>query len=627
MEMGYDKDKYTGNQYVGLRFASVSIPTNCMIRNAYIEFTVKSTGACCDRNLQISVRMQKHANAPRFQAAGAKNVLHDIWTKSSTEYFKRYVPQIDKKPGDKAYTPTFAKAMQEVVDMPDWKQGNAMVVIFGDSSAKTVRESREYLSADNDAAKAALLVIEYYELDKWNLRVDALPYVAYASAAIFRTINCWMPAIVGGRVNTVLNSVLLCVPMILCSVALSLNACPYPFLWLCVFLSGGFAGGQLATCVNNVSNYFPKRRQGTLLGLMVGLATLGEAITLGLTAPLTSVGICAAGKDGKCDAKAMGRKYAFNLGAIWTLFLVAVSIGGWVRLNNLPGHGERATLRNIINYLKLSGVAVFWAAVISFAWWMTEEPIDGEAAASILRAFGLLLVIFFFAQGTLRICFRGVIGEKLKQQMSILRTRDAWLMTLLCFATLGTYIAWVWAFRTVAMALFISAQDNPREMMDADTFSFLGPLVGGISIIVGGYFADRFSGAAVTQWSTVGLFIGMFLALVFVQFGNDAKPTERESNLPLWCIASIIIFIFSGAGAGGVFRQIGFLYPPETRGPMLGFATGFATIGALFVVVLVVQAVVHEFTAIIFSLLLIVYIVVIIVNFCFYKRAASTNQC
>merc|ERR1711957_1030037 len=109
--------------------------------------------------------------------------------------------------------------------------------------------------------------------------------------------------------------------------------------------------------------------------------------------------------------------------------------------------------------------------------------------------------------------------------------------------------------------------------MDIDTISFLGPLLGGISIIVGGYLADRFSGAAVTQWSTVGLFVAVLLALLFVETGNDTEPKKRGDGLPLWCVASCLVFIFSGAGAGGVFRQIGFLSPPETRGPMLGFAT------------------------------------------------------
>jgi hypothetical protein len=120
IELGYDNDKYIGNQYVGLRFAQVNVPANSYVHTAHIDFTVDAIGDCCNETFDITVKMQKSANASVFTNQG-NAYLRSLWTGVSTTASMTYSPVLDDTVGALVTTPDISHIVQEVVGQADWQ--------------------------------------------------------------------------------------------------------------------------------------------------------------------------------------------------------------------------------------------------------------------------------------------------------------------------------------------------------------------------------------------------------------------------------------------------------------------------------------------------------------------------
>ncbi|CAE8693089.1 unnamed protein product [Polarella glacialis] len=160
IELGYDNDKYIGNQYVGLRFAQVNVPANSYVHTAHIAFIVDAIGDCCNETFDITVKMQKSTDASVF--TGQSNAyLRSLWTGVSTTASMTYSPVLDDTVGALVTTPDISHIVQEVVGQADWQANKAMVVLFGGSTGSTEQHSREYESYNTSPDQAPKLVITY----------------------------------------------------------------------------------------------------------------------------------------------------------------------------------------------------------------------------------------------------------------------------------------------------------------------------------------------------------------------------------------------------------------------------------------------------------------------------------
>ncbi len=144
MELVYDGH----DQIVGLRFLNVSIPPTATITEAYIEFETDDT---YNRNpCNLLIHGQAHNNAPAFSTS-PRNISDRTPTNSSVTWSP---PDWNQK-DEKHRTPNLAAIIQEIIKIPGWNSGNAMVfVIVGEG-----RRSAE--SFEEEPANAALLHIEY----------------------------------------------------------------------------------------------------------------------------------------------------------------------------------------------------------------------------------------------------------------------------------------------------------------------------------------------------------------------------------------------------------------------------------------------------------------------------------
>lgn len=93
----------------------------------------------------------------------------------------------------------------------------------------------------------------------------------------------------------------------------------------------GFGGGNFSASMSNISYFFPKKQQGTALGLNAGLGNLGVSMTqfvtpLIITLPLLGAAQLAGGKA----------LYLQNAAFFWVPFILATAIAAAIGMDNLP---------------------------------------------------------------------------------------------------------------------------------------------------------------------------------------------------------------------------------------------------------------------------------------------------
>ena len=150
IELVYDT-KTTGSQKVGLRFNGVSIPSNSVITNAYIQFTVDEKTSS---STNLTIKGEKSSNAATFTATGKVSI------RGTTNASVNWIPAGWQTVGQvniAQQTPDLKSIVQEIIALPNWASGNSLAfIVTGTGSGK-----RTAVSYETSPAKAAMLYVEY----------------------------------------------------------------------------------------------------------------------------------------------------------------------------------------------------------------------------------------------------------------------------------------------------------------------------------------------------------------------------------------------------------------------------------------------------------------------------------
>jgi NNP family nitrate/nitrite transporter-like MFS transporter len=159
-----------------------------------------------------------------------------------------------------------------------------------------------------------------------------------------------------------------------------------------------------------------------------------------------------------------------------------------------------------------------------------------------LATAGLVYVPLAVAAAILAFLFMDNLREAKadpKPTVKSLREPHTYLMSFLYIGTFGSFIGYSAAFPTLLTVVFGRADI-------ALTWGFLGALIGSLCRPTGGRLADRIGGAKVT----VGAFAAMAVA------GAVAVVGVRQESLPLFFVAFMALFAFTGVGNGSTYRMI-----------------------------------------------------------------------
>ena len=172
-----------------------------------------------------------------------------------------------------------------------------------------------------------------------------LTAIAGLAGATMRIPAAFLIRLAGGRNTIFLTTAMLLAPAIGTGIALQHKEWP---LWVFQLMAlwSGVGGGNFASSMSNISTFFPKRLQGTALGLNAGIGNFGVT-TMQIVIPLVmTVGLL--GNIGgepmtllKDSGWIMGKitagtpTWIQNAGFAWVLSLVPLSILCWFGMNNL----------------------------------------------------------------------------------------------------------------------------------------------------------------------------------------------------------------------------------------------------------------------------------------------------
>ncbi len=461
--------------------------------------------------------------------------------------------------------------------------------------------------------------------------------IAGLTGATLRIPSAFFIRLCGGRNTIFFTTTLLIIPALGTGIALQDKNTPLWVFQLLALLSG-FGGGNFASSMSNISFFFPKKSQGLALGLNAGLGNFGVttmqilvplAMTFALFGKLGGDPMILQNTSGTLIGKisAGSETYIQNAGFIWLLFLVPLSFLSWFGMHNIctaevsPDLGSPLKCFAIIIGMLLIG---FGTAAFGL-WLMLPESVNGSGfgiSKEIVLVFVITLTV-----GLLKI-IPGRIGTSLTRQYRIFDNKHTWVMSIIYTMTFGSFIGYAASFPLAIKVIFGYQHLLVDGVMTHDTinpngpsalmFAWMGPFIGALIRPVGGWIADKFGGAMVTQiCSVVMVFSALGVAYYMKAAYSSATP---EAFFVPFLLLFLVLFAATGIGNGSTFRTIAMVFPKEQAGPVLGWTSAVAAYGAFYIPKVFgeqIKATTPEVALIGFAAF---YLVCIMINWWFYLR-------
>jgi len=465
-----------------------------------------------------------------------------------------------------------------------------------------------------------------------------LTAISGIAGATMRIPASFLVRLAGGRNTIFLTTSMLLAPAIGTGIALQHPEWP---LWVFQLMAlwSGVGGGNFASSMSNISTFFPKRLQGTALGLNAGLGNFGVTtmqivIPLVMTLPLLG----AFGGEPMTLVKDSGwifgkiaagtPTWIQNAGFAWVFSLVPLGAICWFGMNNLKTVSPDAG-HPIVAFAKITYLYTLAFVPAIFILYLYLPAPTGLGLLNMWVAVPLDIVLALL---TMRLAAFGSMKEGVAKQFAIFRNKHTWSLTALYIVTFGSFIGFsmvlplaitvIFGFQHVADAAGVMQHTlkNPNAP-SALTYAWIGPFVGAAVRPLGGWISDKVGGSIVTQViSAVMVVASVAVGYVMMQAYGSATP---EAFFPAFLGLFVVLFIASGIGNGSTFRSIGVIFDRQQAGPVLGWTSAVAAYGAFIAPVVIgaqikagtPQIAMYGFAAF--------YAVCLVLNWWFYLRAGA----
>ena len=446
-----------------------------------------------------------------------------------------------------------------------------------------------------------------------NSLLWTLPAVAGLAGATLRIPNGFLVGIGGGRNVIFLTTALLLIPAFGAGVAMGNKDVPYMTLAILAATSG-FGGGNFSSSMSNISYFFPKRMQGTSLGLNAGLGNLGVSTMQFLIPIVLATGVFSAGMHMPNSDKIV---YLQDAAWVWVPLIMIVTIAAFFGMNNLssatPDLGNYAGEFGKTILLLLFGVI---ASALG-AYMLISLKINMWIVLPVVVITTLLLMKYLSPKE---------LKTNLDNQFAIFSNKHTWIMTIIYTMTFGSFIGYAASFPKLIQDIF-------GGEINAFTYAFLGPLVGALIRPVGGWLADKVgSGSKVTTWSTILQIVAALAVAYFIVQARELAATHGAAAAAeaywwpfFW--GFMALFAGTGIGNGSTFRSIPYIFNKMQAGPVLGWTAAIAAYGAFIMPKLFGQQIkaghaeyaIYGFVA--------YYILCLVLNWWYYDRKNSEVAC
>jgi len=427
-----------------------------------------------------------------------------------------------------------------------------------------------------------------------------LASIAGLTGATLRIPSTFFIRIAGGRNTIFFTTALLMIPAFGTGIALQDKDTP---LWIFQMLAllSGFGGGNFASSMSNISYFFPKKVQGTSLGLNAGLGNFGVT-TMQILVPLAmTVGMFGAfggesselvNTSGTLIGKipAGSETWIQNSGLIWMIFLIPLALAGWFGMNNIVNEAVTPNPGNPLSaFAKISGLlAIGFVTAAGGLYLLLPAP----TGIALLSKWILLPIIIASTVLLIKYLTKGELRKNLDRQYKIFNNKHTWSMTIIYTMTFGSFIGYSAAFPLAIKVIFgfshqmgadgIWAHDivNPNGP-SALTYAWMAPFIGALIRPVGGWISDKVGGARVTQIVSI-VMIASALGVAYYMAAAYQSATPEDYFWPFFGLF-IILFTATGVGNGSTFRTIAAVFNEEQAGPVLGWTSAVAAYGAFII--------------------------------------------
>ena len=342
------------------------------------------------------------------------------------------------------------------------------------------------------------------------------------SGGLMRLFWMVLPPIMGTRKMVTLTTLLLIFPVLGWGVRVQSPTAPYWELLTLAFLAG-IGGGAFSGFMPSTSYFFPKKLQGTALGLQAGIGNFGVSLVQLLTPWLIGfgmLGFLGASQQMKVAGKPDVTVWYQNAAFFYIPFMVVGAILAWTLLKSVP---IKANIRQQFDIFTNQDT-----------WWMTVLYIMTFGTFSGLSAqFGLLMSNLYGAGNPAIVQGTGATAQ-----------------------------------------LLIPGYAVP----DPVAFVFLGPLVGAGARVLFSPLTDRMGGAIWTLVSGLGLIVTIAWTIPsLVPDTSSAAALQGGFNQFLW--GMLAIFLFTGIGNASTFKQMPMIFERRQAGGVIGWTASIAAFG------------------------------------------------
>lgn len=350
----------------------------------------------------------------------------------------------------------------------------------------------------------------------------AMPGLA---AGLMRLIWMVLPPVMGTRKMVSLTTLLLIASTLGWGVRVQQPTAPYWELMVLAFLAG-IGGGAFSGFMPSTSYFFPKRLQGTALGLQAGLGNLGVSIVQLLTPYLIAIGgLAILGPSQQMQMPGAGTVtvYFQNASFVWIPLMIIGAAIAWTTLKSVPIQA------NIKQQFDIFSNVDTWYMTLLYI--MTFGTFSGLAAQ-----FGLLMANLY-----------GIGNPEIVQGSG------------------------------AAATVLVEGYAVP----DVVKYVFLGPLIGAVARFGFAPLTDRMGGAIWSLISGIGLVISIAYTIPALTPDTTSADTLHAGfNQFLWGMCAI--FLFSGIGNASTFKQMPMIFEKRQAGGVIGWTGAIAAFGPFF---------------------------------------------
>lgn len=190
-----------------------------------------------------------------------------------------------------------------------------------------------------------------------------------------RILNVFLIPVFGTRHVITISTILKLFPIIGIGLAVLNPQTPF-WLFMILALSAGLGGGDFSSYMPSTSMFFPKRLQGTSLGIQAGIGNFGVSVVQFVTPWIIGFaifGTVLGGSQVFTDEDVTKNMWLQNGSFIYAPFLIVVAIFAWKYLKSVP---IRASIREQFDIFKNKHT---WFCTITYV--MTFGSFAGYSAA------------------------------------------------------------------------------------------------------------------------------------------------------------------------------------------------------------------------------------------------------